>query len=112
MPDSDARTGSSFTDRPTADPVTTGAVQTDAVGSDRTVRELIVELSRTEDALREWRSRRGQREVPVLDVHALLAQQRDLVAQLRRLSATTDLSVDLTAAHANQPADPSQTAAS
>lgn len=57
----------------------------------RSVREVILDLSRTEDALREWRTRTGRREVPVLDVHALLTRQRQLVAELRLLSGTIDL---------------------
>lgn len=57
----------------------------------RTVREVLVDLSQTEDALREWRTRTGRREVPVLDVHALVSRQRELVDELRHLSGATDL---------------------
>jgi hypothetical protein len=57
----------------------------------RTVRELIVELSLTEDSLREWRAGSGRRDVPVLDVHTLLARQRDLVAELRARTDAVDL---------------------
>ncbi|HET8614558.1 MAG TPA: hypothetical protein VFL94_03460 [Actinomycetales bacterium] len=57
----------------------------------RTVRELILELSQTEDALRDRRALAGRGEVPVPDVHALLGRQRELVAELRRLSGTLDL---------------------
>ena len=56
----------------------------------RSVREVIAELAQTEDALREWRTRTGRREVPVLDVHALLTRERELVAELRHLSGTVD----------------------
>jgi hypothetical protein len=74
-----------------------------------TLRELIVELSRTEDALREWRTRRVGRDVPVPDVHALLSRQRELVAELRRLSG----SIDLTAADGTPtPAGPPENVAS
>jgi hypothetical protein len=75
------------TDVPSVDPAGAARQSPDH----RTVRELLVALSRTEDELREWRSRRGQRDVPVPDVHALLSQQRELVAALRRLSGTIDL---------------------
>lgn len=70
----------------------------------RSVREVLVELSQTEDALREWRTRTGRREVPVLDVHALLARQRELVNELRLLSGTVDLTaLDAPAVRTTEP---------
>jgi hypothetical protein len=67
------------------------SASTDDPLATRSVREVILELSQTEDALREWRTRTGRREVPVLDVHTLLARQRELVDELRHLSGTVDL---------------------
>lgn len=82
----DARTTGPANERPVSEPGVT-----EPVTSVRSVREVIAELAQTEDALREWQTRPGRRDVPVLDVRTLLHRQRELVAELRRLSGTRDL---------------------
>lgn len=72
----------------------------------RSVREVIVELSQTEDALREWRTRTGRREVAGPDVHALLSRQRELVDELRTLSGNDDLAEPDVRVEADEQASP------